>query len=103
MRSCWLVLLAALLTAVAAGAADNWTQFRGPQGAGHSDATGLPVKWSEKENVVWKTAIHDKGWSSPVIWGNQIWMTTAREDGKEMFAVCVDRDTGKITYDLKVF
>jgi outer membrane protein assembly factor BamB len=63
----------------------------------------LPVKWSEKENVVWKTPIHDKGWSSPVIWGNQIWMTTAREDGKEMFAVCVDRDTGKIIYDLKVF
>jgi len=98
---CSLILLAYLATGVSAG--DNWPQFRGPQGAGHSDATGLPVKWSEKENVVWKTPIHDKGWSSPVIWGNQIWMTTAREDGKEMFAVCVDRDTGKIIYDLKVF
>src|SRR5438445_4397914 len=102
MRSCWLVPVAALLTAVAAVAADNWNQFRGPNGAGHSDATGLPVKWSEKENVVWKTAIHDKGWSSPVIWGNQIWLTTARADGKEFFALCIDRNSGKILHDLKL-
>src|SRR5262249_11499124 len=84
-------------------AADNWTQFRGPNGTGHSDATGLPVTWSEKENVVWKTPIHDKGWASPVVWGNQGWMTTAKEDGKELYAVCVDGARGPIVYDLKVF
>src|SRR5262249_22824557 len=83
--------------------ADNWPQFRCPSGDGHRQASCLPLRWSEKENIVWKTAIHDKGWSSPVIWGQQIWMTTAREDGKELFAVCVDRDSGKILHDVKLF
>src|SRR5258708_28460121 len=86
--------LGSALLAATAVAADNWTQFRGPNGSGHSDATGLPTKWSEKENIVWKTAIHDKGWSSPVVWGDQVWLTTAKADGKEMYAVCVDRNKG---------
>jgi outer membrane protein assembly factor BamB len=94
--------LAAMLPAVRA-ADDNWPQYRGPGGAGQSGATGLPLKWSEKENVRWKTPIHDKGWSSPVVWGDQIWMTTALENGKELFAVCVDRDSGKVLHDIKVF
>ena len=68
-------------------AEDNWPQFRGPDGMGHSDATGLPVTWSETQNIKWKTAIHDKGWASPVIWKNQIWMTTATEDGKQLFVI----------------
>jgi outer membrane protein assembly factor BamB len=63
----------------------------------------LPIKWSESENVQWKTAIHGKGWSSPVVWGDQIWLTTATADGHEMFGVCVDRATGKIVHDLKIF
>jgi outer membrane protein assembly factor BamB len=101
-RTCLtLLVLSSLVSPCAAG--DNWPQFRGPAGNGHSDATGLPLRWSETENIRWKTAIHDKGWSSPVIWGDQVWMTTAREDGKELFAVCVDRDSGKIVYDMKVF
>ena len=52
-----------------------------PDGDGHGDAKNLPVTFGENENVNWKTAIHDKGWSSPVVWGKQIWMTTATEDG----------------------
>ncbi len=94
------------LTLVLAGpgrAGDVWPQFRGPTGDGHAQATGLPLRWSETENVVWKTAIHDKGWSSPVIWGRQIWLTTALEDGKELFALCIDRDSGKILHDIKLF
>jgi outer membrane protein assembly factor BamB len=102
MRSS-LTLLAAACVAAGAVAADNWTQFRGPNGTGHSDAKGLPVKWSETENVVWKTPIHDKGHSSPVVWGNQVWVTTARKDGTEFYAVCVDRDKGKVLHDVKVF
>jgi len=61
------------------------------------------LQWSESENIVWKTPIHDAGWSSPVIWGRQIWLTTARPDGRELFAVCLDRATGKILHDVKVF
>jgi outer membrane protein assembly factor BamB len=84
-------------------AGDNWPGFRGPDGNGLSDSTGLPITWSEKQNIVWKTAIHDKGWSSPVVWGDQVWLTTALEDGTQQFAVCVDRNSGKVIHDIKLF
>ncbi|MBL8221594.1 MAG: PQQ-like beta-propeller repeat protein, partial [Bryobacterales bacterium] len=83
--------------------AEHWPQFRGPDGTGHSDARGLPVRWSESENIVWKTPIHDRGWSSPVIYGKQIWLTSSTKDGRELFVFCVDRDTGKIIKDWKLF
>ena len=82
---------------------DNWPEFRGPNKDGHSDATDLPLVWSETENVKWKVAIHDRGWSTPVIWGDQIWMTTALENGKKMFAVCVSMKTGEVIHDVKIF
>ena len=83
--------------------AENWPQFRGPEGTGHSDARGLPIRWSETRNVVWKTAIHDRGWSSPVIYGKQIWLTSADKGGRELFVLCIDRDTGRIIRDWKLF
>ena len=86
-----------------ASAADNWPQFRGPTGDGQSAAKGLPVKWSETENVKWKTPIHDKGWSSPVIWGDQIWLTTATDDGRELFVLTLDKNSGKVIRDVKLF
>ncbi len=95
--------LASLLWTGAASGASNWPQFRGPDGDGHSEAKGLPLTWSESNHVKWKTPIHDRGWSSPVVWDNQVWMTTATEDGAKLFAVCVDRETGKIVHDLKLF
>lgn len=82
---------------------DQWPQFRGPEGDGHSDARNLPLQWSESKNVVWKTAIHDRGWSSPVIYDNQVWLTTATQDGRQLYALCLDRDTGRILHDLKLF
>ncbi len=97
------LLFAILSLAATAAGGDNWPQFRGPRCDGHSNATKLPVTWSETENVVWKTAIHDRGWSSPVVWGDQVWLTTATATGHEMYAVCLDRATGKVVYDLKVF
>lgn len=84
-------------------ARDNWEQFRGPEGNGHSTARDLPLNWSETKNIVWKTAIHDRGWSSPVIFGNQIWLTTATLDGRKLYALCLDRKTGRIIKDLKLF
>ncbi len=83
--------------------AGDWPQFRGPDGNGHSDARDLPQSWSESQNVVWKTAIHDRGWSSPVIYGKQIWLTTATKDGSKLYALCLDRETGRIIQDLKLF
>jgi len=99
--SLWII--ASMFSCGLASAGENWPQFRGPGGDGHSDATGLPLKWSETENVAWKTPIHDRGWSSPVVWGNQIWVTTATADGRRLFAVCVDRRSGKIVHDVKLF
>jgi outer membrane protein assembly factor BamB len=97
-----LLFVLACATRMAAGE-ENWPEFRGPSGDGHADAANLPITWSESEHIRWKTPIHDRGWSSPVIWGNQIWLTTATEDGKKMFAVQIDRDSGKIVRDLLVF
>jgi len=62
----------------------------------------IPLKW-DNSTTKWKTEIHGRGHSSPVVYGNQIWVTTATLDGKELFAVCVDFRTGKIIYDIKVF
>lgn len=92
-----------LLTASFCFAANNWPEFRGPDGDGHADAKNLPITFGETENVAWKTPIHDKGWSSPVVWGDQIWLTTATEDGANMFAVCVDLASGKIMHNKRVF
>ncbi len=98
------LLLAALAVSTSTLiAAENWPQFRGPDGDGHSDSTGLPVKFGENENVKWKTAIHGRGWSSPVIWGSQIWVTTATEDGTELSALCLDKETGKVLRDEVLF
>lgn len=87
----------------AAEAGGNWPRFRGPNGDGHATGHNLPVKWSERENVIWKTGVHGVGWSSPLIWGKQIWLTTAQPDGHQLFAVCIDRETGKVLRDIKVF
>jgi outer membrane protein assembly factor BamB len=81
-------------------AANHWAEFRGPNGTGLALDADLPVQFGENENVTWKTEIHGWGHSSPVVWDDQIWMTTATEDGLKMSAVCVDANTGKIVYDL---
>jgi outer membrane protein assembly factor BamB len=98
-----LVLLSIVGLGAVRPASENWAEFRGPAGAGHSDATGLPREWSETKNVVWKTAIHGRGWSSPVVWGKQVWLTTATPDGKELSVLCVDRESGKVLLDQKLF
>src|SRR5262245_21443868 len=87
----------------------NWPDFRGPQSdgwvlpPGSANNVGLPLRWSETSNVVWKTAIPLKGWPTPVVFGRQIWLTTATADGKEFFAICVDADSGKILCNERVF
>lgn len=92
-----------LACALPAGAADNWPAFRGPTGDGVSTAKNVPTTWTETENVRWKTPIHDKGWSSPVVWGDQVWLTTARADGTKYFAVCLDKNTGSVVHDIPLF
>ncbi len=95
-------LLVPLLILYPNAAMGAWPQFRGPLGNGQADTTDLPSTWSEEENVVWKTAIHGRGWSSPVADEGRIWMTTATSDGKQMSAVCVEFAKGNILHDLKL-
>jgi outer membrane protein assembly factor BamB len=80
----------------------NWTHFRGTSLNGIAETENIPLKW-DNSVLKWKTEIHDKGYSSPVVYNNQIWVTTAKPDGKELYAVCIDFQTGKIIYDIKVF
>ena len=97
------VLLWTLCPAVTLCATENWPQFRGPHANGQTPASGIPLTFNETENVKWKTPVHGKAWSSPVIWDQQIWMTTATKDGKELGAVCVDAESGKVVHDVVVF
>ena len=73
-----------LLAPSVAVADEQWWQFRGPQGNGHTLSKNLPLTWNEETNVAWKISIHDRGWSSPVVWGDQVWLTTATRKGTEI-------------------
>jgi outer membrane protein assembly factor BamB len=77
-RTSALVLIALLLIGAMAGADENWPQWRGPQGQGISHETGIPTEWQPDRNVVWKTSL-PPGHSSPVVWGDRIFVTAAIE------------------------
>lgn len=87
----------------------DWPDFRGPLGNGYvssnaaSTPVGLPLEWSETNNIKWKTAIHDKGWATPVIMEGKLWLTTATADGHDYFAIGVDEASGKILHNDKIF
>jgi outer membrane protein assembly factor BamB len=91
------------LVAITLPANAQWPEFRGPQGAATSQSDKLPLVWSEEKNVTWKTEIHGRAWSSPVIQDNQVWLTTASEDGRELSALAIDLDSGKILHDVQLF
>ena len=77
--------------------------FRGPQGNGSVAGARLPLSWSETNNVRWKIAIPHVGWSTPVVQGGQIWVTSATEKGQDYFAFCVDAKSGKMLFEKHVF
>ena len=95
----------ALLAVVLAGTQvrGQWPQFRGPEGTGIAASRNLPLTWSETSNVRWKTEIHGRAWSSPIVMDSQIWLTTATPDGKELSVVSVNPEDGKIVRNLKLF
>lgn len=93
----------------AAGTQAGWPEFRGPHGNGIAGAADgaqpldLPLEWSETENIVWKTPIPHKGWSTPVVLDGDIWLTTATGEGHDFYAVCVDFETGAVRFNEQVF
>ncbi|QDU76708.1 outer membrane biogenesis protein BamB [Bremerella volcania] len=81
----------------------NWPEFRGSDGNGANFSAEVPTDLSDPQNIAWKAEPHGKGWSSPVVWGDQLWITTATEDGKQQYALCYDRNTGEKKFDLLLF
>jgi outer membrane protein assembly factor BamB len=98
------LLLFALTRSGAVTQADEWPQFRGPSGQGHSAESGLPIAWSESRNVMWKTPVPGRGWSSPVVAGGRVWVTTSvNEKGASLRAVAFDAASGREVVNVEVF
>ena len=99
------VLLATpiLLLSVVLLHAENWPQFRGPTHQGISTETGLTLKWSATDNVVWTTPIPGESWSSPIVWGEHVFVTTAMDNGESCRVLSLDRKSGKIVWNKEVF
>jgi outer membrane protein assembly factor BamB len=94
----------ALLLIVLAAGIQDWPQFRGPGGQGHSNETGLPLEWSETRNVRWKTKVAGLGWSSPVVANGRVWLTTAVEQGGfSLRALAFDVESGREVVNVEVF
>jgi outer membrane protein assembly factor BamB len=104
-RSLSRIALLLLLTPTGLAAdADDWPQFRGPTGQGHSAERGVPVDWSESRHIVWKTPVPGLGWSSPVVAGGRVWVTTGVKDrGGSLRALAYDVETGREVVNVEVF
>ena len=98
------VLCLTLVLALGAGPSHSadWPEFRGPTGQGQSTETGLPLQWSESENIAWKVAIPGQGWSSPVVEGGEIWLTTAQENGS-LQVLAIEAASGRVRQAIEVF
>ena len=102
-------LIAALITLgpLTRAVAEDWPQFRGPNGSGVSASTGLPEEFGPNKNVVWKTAL-PPGHSSPVLTKNRIFVTAHSEikkkerDNYKLLVICLDRQTGKLLWQREV-
>jgi outer membrane protein assembly factor BamB len=99
----------ALWSLFSATSTAQWPQFRGPTGQGHAAESGLPLEWSESRNILWKTPVPGRGWSSPSIAGGRIWITTAvdnaegRRGGVSLRALAYDLATGREVVNTEVF
>jgi outer membrane protein assembly factor BamB len=107
-----LILAVAVLLGCGAASAQDWPQFRGPDGQGHAGAQPLPIEWSESKNVAWKSPIAGLGWSSPVVFGGRVWITTSVEQpldsardrrGVSLRAIAFDAETGREIVNVEVF
>jgi outer membrane protein assembly factor BamB len=102
-RAKTVVLLALAIAPTPLLEAEDWPQFRGPTGQGISTETGLPLEWGAESGVAWRTPIPGKGWSSPIVHGERVLVTTATEEGRSFRLLSLDRDTGEVVWDLEVF
>ena len=99
-------LVSVLALAAGPAGADDWPEFRGPTGQGHAPDAGVPLTWSETENVTWKVPVPGLGWSSPVVADGRIWLTSAVAEpglGSSLRLLAYDVATGDRTLDVEVF
>jgi outer membrane protein assembly factor BamB len=99
----FLLMPGVLLFATATLNAENWPQFRGPTGQGHSTETGLPLRWSAALNIAWKTELPGQSWSSPIVWADHVFVTTATDGGESCRVIALDRRSGTILWNREVF
>lgn len=95
-------VFAALVLHLSAARADNWPAWRGPTGQGFSAEKNLPTKWSVTENVKWKIELPDVGNSTPIVWGDKIFLTQATEKGKKRALYCLSRKDGSKLWEKTV-
>ncbi|MEK6300797.1 MAG: PQQ-binding-like beta-propeller repeat protein [Acidobacteriota bacterium] len=98
------LLIAALMASSSLVAtAEDWTQFRGPNGTGVSATTGLPTEFGPAKNVFWKTPL-PPGHSSPVLTRNRIFLTahSKEKENHKLLVICLDRQTGKLLWQREV-
>ncbi len=100
----WRALGAAVLGLALMGQGPaSWPEFRGPEQQGYVGDAKLATMWSESSNVTWKTPIEHAGWSTPVVLGDQVWLTGATDDGRRMYVYCVDAATGAVRFEKLLF
>ena len=95
-------LVVLLLCAPGLLLAENWPGWRGPSGDGISPEKGIPTTWSATENIAWKVAIPGNGHSSPVVWGNKVFVTTCLPEKEQRVLLCLDRRTGETLWQTVV-
>jgi outer membrane protein assembly factor BamB len=85
--------------------AQDWPQFRGPDGQGHAPGQGYPLEWSESQHVRWKVPVPGRGWSSPVVAGGRVWLTTAAQAGRDasLRLLAFDAESGRAALDVELF
>src|SRR5215471_2651934 len=98
MKNTALLSLVLLGVAGSAATAANWPAWRGADGSGVSKEKDLPLKWDTKENVRWRTDLPDAGNSSPIVWGNKVFVTQAIEKENRRTLMCFDRTTGRLLW-----
>lgn len=103
-RPLWFVPLLAVLLLNAPGRADNWPSWRGPTEQGISTEKNLPVEWSAAKNVAWKAPLSGAGVSTPVVWGDRVFLTAS--DGRrndQLHILCFHRNDGRQLWHVQLF
>ena len=82
--------------------AENWPGWRGPSGDGISAGKGIPTKWSSKENIAWRIAVPGEGHSSPIVWGDKVFLTSSLTEKNKRILLCLDRLSGQTVWQRDV-